>query len=77
MSQRRGRRRALREIARHLADSEPGLHRLFLAFNDHVSGEEMPPAEQISRSLPGLIARIGRQVRPASADFYGMVDWRM
>jgi hypothetical protein len=75
MIQRLSRQRALRDIARDLADSDPCLDRLFLCFNEHVSGEEMPRREKVRMTLPGLIARIGRRVRPTSADLYGMVAW--
>jgi hypothetical protein len=45
MSLRLGRRRALRDIARDLADSDPRLDELFLSFNQLASGGKMPRAE--------------------------------
>jgi hypothetical protein len=71
-----GRQRALREIARDLADSDPCLDALFLCFNEQVSGEKMPQVEKV-RSLPRLLACIGRQVCPTPTDFYGMLAWRV
>ncbi len=75
MFERLSRQRALRGIARDLADSDPRLEELFFSFNAHVSGEEMPREEKIKTTLPGLIARIGRRVRHTSADPYGMHAW--
>jgi hypothetical protein len=71
------RRRALRGIARDLADSEPRLDELFFSFNQHVAGEEMPRVEKIRATLPGLIARIGRRVRLAPADALGLAGRRL
>jgi hypothetical protein len=76
MFQRMSGQRALRGIARDLADSDPRLEELFFSFNAHVSGEEMPSEEKIRTTLPGLMARIGRRVRPTSGDLYGMHAWR-
>ena len=75
MSHRLGRQRALRDIARELADSDPRLDDLFFSFNLHVSGEEMPPAEKIKTGPRGWIAWIGQRMRPASADYQDVIAW--
>jgi hypothetical protein len=75
MSRRRGRQRALRDIARDLADSDPCLDELFFSFNERASGEKMPRAERIRTGPLGLIARMGCRVRPASDDFKSMAGW--
>jgi hypothetical protein len=75
MSQRLGRQRVLRDIARDLADSDPRLDELFLSFNQRASGGKMPRAEKIRTRSLGLIARMGRRERPASDDFQGPAAW--
>ena len=75
MSRRRVRKRALGDIARDLADSDPRLDELFLSFNQRASGGKMPRAERIRAGPLGLIARIGRRVRPPSDDFNSLDAW--
>jgi hypothetical protein len=75
MSWRPGRQRALADIARDLADSDPRLDELFLSFNQQAYGVKMPTREKIRAGPLGLIARIGRRVRPASDDFKSMAGW--
>jgi hypothetical protein len=71
MNLRLGRRRALRDIARELADSDPRLDELFFSFSKLASGGKMPRAEKIRTRSLRLIARLGRRERPASDDFQG------
>jgi hypothetical protein len=68
MSQRLGRQRALRDIARDLADFDPCLDELFLSFNQLASRGKMPRAEKIRTRPLRLIARMARRERPASED---------
>ncbi len=75
MSWRPGRQRALADIARDLADSDPRLDELFLSFNQRAYGVRMPTTEKVRAGPLGLIARIGRRVRPASDDFKSMAGW--
>ena len=75
MSQRLGRQRALRDIARDLADSDPRLDELFLSFNQLASGGKMPRAEKIRTRPLGLITRMGRRERPASDDLQCPAAW--
>ncbi len=72
---RRFRRRALRDIERALADSDPRLCELFLYFNERTSGGKIPCTEKIRARPLGLLARIGRRMRPAPADFDRMATW--
>ena len=71
MSLRLGWRRALRDIARDLADSDPRLDELFFSFSQLASGGKMPRAEKIRTRPLRLITRPGRRERPASDDFQG------
>ena len=75
MSLRMGRRRAFRDIARELADSDPRLDELFLSFNQRASGGKMPRAEKIRTRPLRLITRPGRREHPASDDFQGPAAW--
>jgi hypothetical protein len=75
MSLRLGRRRALRDIARDLADSDPRLDELFFSFTQLASGGKMPRVEKIRTRPLGLIARMGRRERLASDDFQGPAAW--
>jgi hypothetical protein len=74
MSWRPGRQRALADIARDLADSDPRLDDLFFSFNQRARGRKMPRTEKIRARPLGLIARIGHRVRPAPDDFK-MAGW--
>jgi hypothetical protein len=74
MSQRLG-RRALRGLARDLADSDPRLDDLFFSFNQRACGEKMPRAEKIKIWPLGLLARIGGRVRPTSTDLNRLSAW--
>jgi hypothetical protein len=77
MSLRLGRRRALRDIARDLADSDPRLDELFFSFTQLASGGKMPRTEKIRTRPLRLIPRMGRRERPASDDFLGpAAGWR-
>jgi hypothetical protein len=69
------RRRALRDIALDLADSDPPLDELFFSFTQLASGGKMPRVEQIRTRPLRLIARMGRRERPASADFQCPAAW--
>ena len=61
MNLRLTRRRALREIERDLAASDPRLDELFLSFTRQARGEKIPGAEKI-RTMPlRLLARLGPQ----------------
>jgi hypothetical protein len=61
MNLRLTRRRALREIERDLADSDPRLDELFLLFTRLASGARIPGAEKI-RTMPlRLLSRLGPQ----------------
>ena len=71
MSQRLGRQRALRDIARDLADSDPRLDELFFSVTQLAGGGKMPRAEKIRTRPLRLVARPGRRERPASDDFRG------
>jgi hypothetical protein len=75
MSRRPGRRRALRDIARDLADSDPFLDDLFCSFNERASGGKMPRTEKMRTGPLGLITRLGGRVRPASDDFNRLDAW--
>jgi hypothetical protein len=70
-----GRRRALRDIARDLADSDPRLGELFFSFAQLAGGGKMPGAEKIRARPLRLIARVGRRERPASGEFQGPAAW--
>jgi hypothetical protein len=69
------RRRALRDIGRELADSDPRLGELFVYFNERTSGGKIPCTEKIRPRPLGLLARIGRRMRPAPAEFDRMATW--
>lgn len=56
-----GWRRALRDIERDLADSDPPLDELFFSFAQQARGEKMPRTEKIRTKPLGLIARLGRR----------------
>lgn len=71
MSQRLSRKRALRHITRHLADTDPELGQLFFCFNQHVSGEQMPKTEKTRATPRQWIPRIGRLGRRVRAAAYG------
>jgi hypothetical protein len=75
MSWHLGRQRALGDIARDLADTDPRLDELFLSFNDRACGWKMPKTEKIRTGPLGLITRMGRRVRPASDDFNRLDAW--
>lgn len=75
MSRRLGRPRALGDIERDLADSDPRLEELFLSFNERASGRKMPRTEKIRRGPLGFLTRIGDHVRPAPADFNRLSAW--
>jgi hypothetical protein len=75
MSQRLGRRRALRDIARDLADSDPRLDELFFSFTQLASGGKMPRAEKIRTRPLRLIPRMGQREPLASDDFQGPAGW--
>jgi hypothetical protein len=59
MNLRLTRRRALREIERDLADSDPRLDELFLLFTGMARGAKMPGAEKIRTIRLRLLARPG------------------
>jgi hypothetical protein len=63
MSPRMGQRRALRDIARSLADSDPRLDELFFSFTQLACGGKMPRAEKIRIRPFRLVARPGRSAR--------------
>jgi hypothetical protein len=69
------RRRALSDIGRELADSDPRLGELFLYFNERASGGKIPCTEKIRARPLALLARIGRRMCPAPADFDRMATW--
>ncbi len=75
MSRRLGRRRALGNIERDLADTDPRLDELFFSFNQRASCGKMPRTEKIRTGPLGLIARMGCRVRPASDDFNRLDAW--
>jgi hypothetical protein len=75
MIRRQFRRRDLSDIERELADSDPRLSELFRYFNERASGEQIPCTEKIRARPLGLLARIGRRMRPAPADFDRMATW--
>jgi hypothetical protein len=75
MIRRHFRRRALNDIGRELADSDPRLTELFLNFNERTSGGKIPCTEKIRARPLGLLARIGRRMCPAPADFDRMATW--
>ena len=77
MIRRQFRQRALSDIGRELADSDPRLGELFLYFNELTSGGKIPCTEKIRGRPLGLLLRIGRRVRPAPADFDRMATWWM
>ena len=66
-----GRRRALRDIARELADPDPRLDELFSSFTQLARGGKMPRAEKIRTRPLRLIAQLGLRERLASGDFQG------
>ena len=73
MSMRLGRGRALREIERDLARSDPRLDMVFLSFTGQARGKKMPRAEQIRTGwLRRLLARLERRAVCFRADG----DWR-
>jgi hypothetical protein len=74
MSQRLG-RRALRSLARDLADSDPRLDDLFFSFNQRACGGKMPRTEKIKTWPNRLLARIGCRVRPTSTDLNRLSAW--
>ena len=63
MSLRLGQRRALRGIARDLADSDPRLDELFFSFTQLAGGGKMPRAEKIRTRPLRVITRPGRSAR--------------
>jgi hypothetical protein len=75
MSRRQLRKRALGDIERDLADTDPRLDDLFFSFNERASGGKMPRAEKIRTGPLGLIARLGGRVRPASDDLNRLDAW--
>jgi hypothetical protein len=75
MIRRRLRWRALSDIERELADSDPRLGELFLYFNERASGGKIPCTEKIRARPLGLLAQIGRRMCPAPADFDRMAAW--
>ncbi len=75
MIRRQFRRRALNDIGRELADSDPRLGELFRYFNECTRGGKIPCTEKIRARPLGLLARIGRQMRPPPADFDRMATW--
>jgi hypothetical protein len=75
MIRRQFRRRALSDIGRELADSDPRLDELFLYFNERASSGKIPCTEKIRARPLGLLARIGRRMCPAPADFDLMATW--
>jgi hypothetical protein len=61
MNLRLTRRRAIREIERDLAASDPRLDELFLSFTRLARGQKIPGGEKI-RTMPlRLLARLGPQ----------------
>ena len=75
MSRRRVRKRALCDIERDLADTDPRLDELFFSFNERARGGKMPRAEKIRTGPLGLITRLGGRVRPASDGFNRLDAW--
>jgi hypothetical protein len=75
VNRRQGRQRALSGIARDLADSDPRLSELFLSFNARAGGGDMPGTEKIRTGLLGLLARLGRRMRPAPYDLDHPAAW--
>jgi len=69
------RRRALRDIGRELADSDPRLGELFVYFNERASGAKIPCTEQIRARPLGLLARIGRRMCPPPAELDRTATW--
>jgi len=69
------RRRALREIERGLADSDPRLDELFFSFTQLASGGKTPRAEKIRSTPLQLIARMVQRERLASDDPQGPAAW--
>lgn len=61
MNLRLTRRRALREIERDPANSDPRLDDLFLLFTGLARGAKMPAAEKIKTTPLRLLARLGPQ----------------
>jgi Protein of unknown function (DUF3040) len=57
---RRRQQRTLRGIERDLADSDPDLDALFLAFARHVARREVPQVEKMSHWPPRILARLRR-----------------
>ncbi|MGD0701061.1 MAG: hypothetical protein ABSA02_14380 [Trebonia sp.] len=75
MRTRHVRQRTLDDIARDLADSDARFYELFRFFNERACGGEMPSTEKIRARPLGLLARIGRRLRPAPEDFDRMSAW--
>jgi hypothetical protein len=75
MIRRRFRRRALSDIGRELADSDPRLGELFLYFNERASGGKIPCTEKIRAWPLDLLAGRGRLWRPTPADYDPMASW--
>jgi hypothetical protein len=61
MNLRLTRRRALRDIERDLAASDPGLDELFLLFTGLPRGGKIPGAEKVRATPLRLLARLGPQ----------------
>ncbi len=61
MSRRRSPSRALRDIERDLADSDPGLDAFFLSFTRRTWGREMPQTETIPARRLNLLAWLRRE----------------
>jgi hypothetical protein len=75
MSRRQDRKRVLCDLERDLADADPCLDELFLAFSQLAGGGKMPRAEKIRTGPLGLITRLGGRMRPASDDFDRPTAW--
>ena len=67
---RRGQLRTLRRIERDLADSDPGLEALFLAFARRARGRDIPHAEKLDNGPLRMLARLwhGRTVAESAKD---------
>ena len=59
MNMRLSRRRALREIERDLANSDPRLDELFRLFTGMARGAKIPSVEKIRSMWLGLLAGLG------------------
>ena len=55
---RAGRWRALRQIERDLADSNPGLEALFFSFTQQAQSQKMPRVEKVRSKPLRLLARL-------------------